>query len=54
VASNVDLNQKKQSVEMAKLIFLGIGALLLITAVMTVIQYFVINLLKRREEDDKE
>jgi hypothetical protein len=36
---------------MAKLIFLGIGGLLLIALVMTVFQYFVINFLKRREED---
>jgi len=39
---------------MAKIIFLGVGALLLIALVMTAFQYFVINLLKRREEDGNE
>ena len=39
---------------MAKFIFLAIGALLLITVVITVIQYFVINFLKRREEGGEE
>ena len=49
-----DLNHKKQSGNMAKLIFLGIGALLAIAAIMTVFQYFVINFLKRREEEGEE
>jgi hypothetical protein len=39
---------------MAKLVFLAIGALLLIALVLTVSQYFVINLLRRREEDGEE
>jgi len=39
---------------MAKLIFLAIGALILIALVVTVFQYIVISFLKRREEDGEE
>ena len=39
---------------MAKLIFLAIGALLLVTVVITVFQYFAINFLRRREKDGEE
>lgn len=39
---------------MAKLIFLAIGALILIALVITVFQYIVISFLKRREEDGEE
>jgi hypothetical protein len=35
---------------MTKFILLTIGALLLLTVVVSIFQYFVINLLKRREE----
>jgi hypothetical protein len=39
---------------MAKLIFLAIGALLLVAVVITVFQYFIINLLRKREEGGEE
>jgi hypothetical protein len=39
---------------MAKLVFLAIGALLLVALVITVFQYFVISFLRRREEDGDE
>jgi hypothetical protein len=39
---------------MAKFIFLAIGALLLVALVFTVFQYFVINFLRRREEDGED
>jgi hypothetical protein len=39
---------------MAKLVFLAIGALLLVALVITVFQYIVISFLRRREEDGDE
>lgn len=38
---------------MAKLIFWAIGALLLIALVITAVQYLVITILKRFEENNK-
>jgi len=51
-AKYADSNQCKESDKMVKLIFLGIGALLLIAVIITAFQYLVISFLKRREEDD--
>jgi hypothetical protein len=39
---------------MAKLIFLGIGALLLVALIITALQYLVIGLLKRKEDNSEE
>ena len=38
---------------MAKFVFLSIGVLLLTAVVFTLIQYLIINLLKRKEEENK-
>jgi hypothetical protein len=43
----------EKDVTMAKLIFAGIVILLVVAAVFTVFQYFIISFLKRRENDDR-
>jgi len=39
---------------MTKFVLLAIGALLLVAVVFTVFQYFIINFLRKREEDGEE